>query len=68
MLETHPEIKADHNVFLRLYTPFTVECIRAKIAGEIKGTSDSSCCICYFEATEELYLWTYNELRAIVGK
>ena len=68
MLETHPEIKADHNVFLRLYTPFTIESIRAKIAGEIKGTSDSGCCICYFEATEELYLWTYNELRAIVGK
>ena len=68
MLETYPEIKAEHDVFLRLYTPFTVESVRAKIAGEIKGTSDKGRCICYFEANEELYFWTYDELRAIVGK
>ena len=68
MLETYPEIKAEHDVFLRLYTPFTVESVRAKIAGEIKNTSDKGRCICYFEATEELYTWTYDELRAIVGK
>ena len=40
MLEAYPKIKAEHDVFLRLYTPFTVESVRAKIAGEIKGTSD----------------------------
>jgi len=68
MLETYQEIKAEHNVFLRLYTPFSVESVRAKIAGEIKNSSDKGCCICYFEATEELYYWTYDELRAIVGK
>jgi len=68
MLETYPEIKADHDVFLRLYTPFTIESVRAKIAGEIKGTFDKGQCICYFEATEELYFWTYDELRAIIGK
>jgi hypothetical protein len=67
MLETNPEIKAEHDVFLRLYTPFTVESVRAKIAGEIKNTSDRGRCICYFEATEELFYWTYDELRAIVG-
>ena len=67
MLEAHPEIKAEHNVFLRLYTPFTIESVRAKIAGEIKETSDNGCCICYFEATKELFIWTYEELRAIVG-
>jgi hypothetical protein len=67
MLETNPEIKAEHDVFLRLYTPFSVESVRAKIAGEIKATSDKGRCICYFEATEELYYWTYDELRAIVG-
>jgi hypothetical protein len=66
MLETHPEIKAEHDVFLRLYTPFTVESVRAKIAGEIKNTSDKGRCICYFEATEELFYWTYDELRAIL--
>ena len=67
MLETYPEIKAEHNVFLRLYTPFSIESVRAKIAGEIKGSSYKGCCICYFEATEELYYWTYDELRAIIG-
>ena len=68
MLEAHPEIKAEHNVFLRLYTPFTIDSVRAKMAGEIKDTSDNGYCICYFEATEELFIWTYDELRAIVGK
>jgi len=68
MLEIHPEIKAEHDVFMRLYTPFTVESVRAKIAGEIKGTSDKGRCICYFEAAEKLYFWTYDELRAILGK
>jgi hypothetical protein len=68
MLETYPEIKAEHNVFLRLYTPFTIESVRAKIAGELKNSSDKGSCICYFEATEEIYYWTYDELRAIVGK
>jgi len=68
MLEAYIEINAEHDVFLRLYTPFTIESVRAKIAGEIKNTSDKGKCICYFEATEELYSWTYDELRAIVGK
>jgi len=68
VLETYPEIKAEHSVFLRLYTPFSIESVRAKIAGEIKNSSDKGCCICYFEATEKLYYWTYDELRAIVGK
>jgi hypothetical protein len=40
VLESHPEIHAEHDVFLRLYTPFTVESVRAKIAGEIKNTVD----------------------------
>ena len=62
------EIKVEHNVFLRLYTPFTIESVRAKIAGEIKDTTDKGYCICYFEATDELCFWTYDELRAIVGK
>jgi hypothetical protein len=68
MLEIHPEIKAEHNVFLRLYTPFTIESVRAKIAGEIKDTADKGYCICYFEATDELCFWAYDDLRAIVGK
>jgi len=67
MLETNPHVKTEHDVFLMLYTPFSVESVKAKIAGEIKGTSDKGRCICYFEATEELYYWTYDELRAIIG-
>ena len=59
-------ITAEHSVLLRVFTPFSVESIRAKIAGELKNSTDKGCCICYFEATEELYFWTYNELRSIV--
>ena len=67
MIENYPDIKMEHNVFLRLYTPFSVESVRAKIAGELINTSNKGSCICYFEATEELYSWTYEELRAIVN-
>jgi hypothetical protein len=67
LLEAHPGIQAEHDVFLRLYTPFTIESVRAKIAGEIKNTTDKGCCICYFEAAREIHSWTYDELRAIVG-
>ncbi|MCL1931339.1 MAG: hypothetical protein FWF55_05945 [Treponema sp.] len=61
-------ITAEHSVFLRVFTPFSVDSIRAKIAGELKNSSDKGCCICYFEAAEVLYFWTYDELRAIIGK
>ena len=61
-------ITAAHSVFLRVFTPFSVDSVRAKIAGELKTSTDKGCCICYFEAAEELYFWAYAELRAIVGK
>ena len=67
LLEKHG-ITSEHSVFLRVYTPFSVDSVRAKIAGELKNSTDNGCCICYFEAMEELYIWTYDELRAIVGK
>jgi hypothetical protein len=67
LLEAHPGIQAEHDVFLRSYTPFTIESVRAKIAGEIKNTSDKGHCICYFEAAGELHSWAYDELRAIVS-
>jgi phage/plasmid-associated DNA primase len=41
-------IPAEHSVFLRLFTPFTVESVRAKLAGELKNTTDKGYCICYF--------------------
>jgi len=61
-------ITAEHSVFLRVFTPFSVDSVRAKIAGELKNSIDKGCCICYFEAAEELYFWSYDELRAIIGK
>ncbi|MDR1174294.1 MAG: hypothetical protein LBK83_02320 [Treponema sp.] len=67
MLEAHPGIEAEHNVFLRLFTTLDVESIRAKLAGELKNTTDKGRCICHFEATVELYSWDYDELRTIVG-
>jgi len=67
LLKKH-EITAEHSVFIRVFTPFSIESVRGKIAGELKNSTDEGCCICYFEATKELYYWTYDELRAIVGK
>jgi hypothetical protein len=61
-------ISAEHSVFLRIFAPFSADSIRAKIAGELKNSTDKGCCICYFEATEELYFWTYNALRTTIGK
>ena len=60
-------ITAEHSVFLRVFTPFSVDSVRAKIAGELKNSADKGCCICYFEADGQLYFWTYDELRAIIG-
>jgi hypothetical protein len=69
VLEACPEIQAEHDVFLRLFTPFTItiESVRAKRAGELKNTTGKGRCICYFEATGELCIWSYDELRAIAG-
>jgi hypothetical protein len=67
ILEAHPEIEAEHDVFLRLFTTLNVESVRAKLAGELKNTADKGRCICHFEAAGELYSWDYDELRAIVG-
>jgi hypothetical protein len=67
VLEAHPGIRAEHDVFLRLFTPFTIESVRAKLAGELKNTTDKGRCICHFEAAGELHTWDYDELRAIVG-
>jgi hypothetical protein len=72
LLELHA-VRAEHSVFLRLFTPFAVESVRAKIAGELKGAAGpgtfalEGCCICYFEASGQLYSWPYAELRALVG-
>jgi hypothetical protein len=41
--------------------------VKAKIAGELKNRTDKGRFICYFETNGELYSWTYEELRAIIG-
>jgi len=39
----------------------------AKIAGELKNRFDEGSFVCYFERIRELHIWTYAELRAIIG-
>jgi hypothetical protein len=67
LLKKHAVI-AEHSVFLRLFAPFNVESVQAKIAGELKNSADKGRCICFFDSTGELYFWTYDELRARMGK
>ena len=40
----------------------------SKIAGELKDRQGRGRFICYFETSGNLHSWTYEELRAIVGK
>jgi hypothetical protein len=67
LLKKHA-VSAKHSVFLRLFTPFMVESVRAKIAGELKYSTDEGQCICFFEAAGELYTWNYDDLRALMEK
>jgi len=57
-----------HSVFIRLKTDLPLMSVMSKIAGELKSRSDHGRFICYFEKTGELYSWSYEELRAIIGK
>jgi len=57
-----------HSVFIRLKTNLPLMSVMSKIAGELKNRHDHGRFICYFETTEKLYSWTYEELRAIIGK
>jgi hypothetical protein len=50
-----------------LLSDLSVVSVRAKIAGELKERHDPGNFICYFESTGELYSWTYEELRAMIG-
>ena len=57
-----------HSVFIRLFSELSVESVKAKIAGELKERLDDGFFICFFENTWELHKWSYNELRAMIGK
>jgi hypothetical protein len=57
-----------HSVFIRLFSDLSPESVKAKIAGELKERPDNGNFICFFETIRELHLWTYEELRSIIGK
>ena len=57
-----------HSVFIRLLSDLSVKSVRTKISGELKNRFDEGSFICFFEKTGKLYSWTYNELRAIIGR
>jgi hypothetical protein len=66
LLADYPGI-AGHSVFIRLKSDLSVGSVKAKIAGELKNRSDTSAFVCYFENTGQLYVWSYEELKAIIG-
>jgi len=61
------EITQKHSVFVRLLSDIPIKSVKAKIAGELKYRFDEGRFICFFEQTKELYIWTYDELRAIIS-
>jgi hypothetical protein len=56
-----------HSVFIRLLSDLSIGSVKAKIAGELKERKDEGSFICFFEKTGELFTWTYEELRSIIG-
>ena len=61
------QISKKHSVFIRLLSDIPLKSVKAKIAGELKYRFDEGRFICFYEKTRELYIWTYDELRAIIG-
>jgi hypothetical protein len=57
-----------HSVYIRLLSDLEIDSTRAKIAGELKNRSGCGHFICYFERIGKLHTWSYDELRAIIGK
>jgi hypothetical protein len=56
-----------HSVFIRLLSNLSIGSVKAKIAGELKNRTGNGHFLCYFERTGDLHIWTYTELRAIIG-
>ena len=61
------KITKKHSVFVHLLSDIPIKSVKAKIAGELKYRFDDGRFICFYEKTKELYIWTYDELRAIIG-
>ncbi|MDR3122863.1 MAG: hypothetical protein LBU16_03680 [Treponema sp.] len=66
LLAGYPDLAA-HSVFIRLKSDLSMGSVKAKIAGELKNRTDPGAFVCYFEKTGQLYVWSYEELRAIIG-
>ena len=62
------KITKKHSVFIRLLSDIPINSVKAKIAGVLKYRYDEGKFICFFETSEELHIWTYDELRSIIGK
>jgi len=60
-------IKGINNAFIRLLSDFSEGSLKAKIAGELKGRQDTGQFICYFKHLGELRVWSYDELKGIIG-
>jgi hypothetical protein len=57
-----------HSVYIRLLSDLEIDSVRAKIAGELKNRSGKGQFICFFENIGKLHAWSYDELRAMIGK
>jgi len=55
-------------VYIRLLSDFSIGSVKAKIAGELKNRKENGIFICYFEHLQELYKWSYKELRMLIKK
>jgi len=62
------KITKKHSVFIRLLSDIPVRGIKAKIAGELKNRFDEGRFICFYEKTKELFIWSFDELRSMIGK
>jgi hypothetical protein len=67
LLEGYPGI-TEHSVFIRLKSDLPLMSVVSKIAGELKNRTGQGRFMCYFEDPGELHIWTYDELRAVIGK
>ena len=67
VIQDHPMIKT-HSVYVRLLSEFSIQSVKGKIAGELKDRPVNGNFICYFEHIGELRMWSYDELRSIIGR
>jgi hypothetical protein len=67
IVREYTEIRT-HSVFIRLFSNFTIDSVKAKIAGELKNRPGNGSFMCFFEQNGKLYKWSYEELRMIIKK